>query len=93
MKFLGGATTLYSFLKAYKTSETKSFLPYEWFDIPDKLDFPELPPYEAFLSKLRNNNPLDKDFIDYEKLRMSGLDKHQALKKRSIQDCFSIWIV
>ena len=63
MKFLGGATTLDSFLKAYKASETKGFFPYEWFDNPEKLDFPELPPYEAFFSKFRNNNPLDKDFI------------------------------
>ena len=68
MKFLGGANTLDSFLKAYKASETKGFFPYEWFDNPDKLDFPELPPYEAFFSKFRNNNLLDKVFIDYEKL-------------------------
>ena len=27
MKFLGGATTLYSFLNAYKASKTKSFFP------------------------------------------------------------------
>ena len=85
MKFLGGATTLDSFLKAYKASETKGFFPYEWFDNPDKLDFPGLPPYEAFFSKLRNNNPLDKDFTDYEKLRKSGLDEQQALKKLQIK--------
>ena len=71
MKLLGGATTQDSFLKAYKASETKGFFPYEWFDNPDKLDFPGLPPYEAFFSKLRNNDPLDKDFTDYEKLRKS----------------------
>ena len=29
MNFLGGATSLDSFLKAYKTSETKRFFPYE----------------------------------------------------------------
>ena len=81
MKFLGGATTLDSFLKAYKASETKRFFPYDWFDNPDKLDFPKLPPYEAFFSKLRNNNPLNKDFIDYEKLRKSGLDEQEVLKK------------
>ena len=81
MKFLGGATTLDSFLKAYKTSETKGIFVYEWFDNPDKFDFPELPPYEAFFRKLKNNNPLDKDFTDYEKLKKSGLDKQQALKK------------
>ena len=40
MKFLGGATTLDSFFKAYKASETKKFFPYEWFDNPDKFDFP-----------------------------------------------------
>ena len=85
MKFLGGATTLDSFLKAYKASETKGFFPSEWFDNPGKLDFPELPPYEAFFSKLRNNNPLDKDFIDYEKLRKNGFDDQQALKKLQIK--------
>ena len=55
MKFQGGATTLESFLKAYKASETKRFFPYEWFDNQKKLDFPELPPYEAFFSELRDN--------------------------------------
>ena len=44
MNFLGGATSLDSFLKAYKTSETKGFFPYEWFDHPDKMQNPELPP-------------------------------------------------
>ena len=41
-KFLGGATTLDSFLKAYKVSKTKRFFAYEWFYNPDKLDFPHL---------------------------------------------------
>ena len=36
--------------------------PYEWFDSADKLDNQELPPNEAFFSKLRNNNSLDKNF-------------------------------
>ena len=39
-KFLGGATTLDSFLRAYKYSETEVFFPYEWFDNPDKQIFP-----------------------------------------------------
>ena len=30
MNFLGSATSLDSFLKAYKTKETKGFFPYEW---------------------------------------------------------------
>ena len=85
MKILGAATTLNSFLKAYEASETKGCFPYEWFDNPEKLDFPELPPYEAFFSELRNKIPLDKDFVDYEKLNKSGLHKQQALKKLQIK--------
>ena len=42
MKFLGGANSLDSFLKVYKASETKRFFPIEWFDNPNKFDFPEL---------------------------------------------------
>ena len=48
INFLGGATGLDSFLKAYKTSETKGFFPYEWFDYPDKMQNAKLPPYDAF---------------------------------------------
>ena len=43
MNFLGGATSLDSFLKAYKTAETKGFFPYEWFDCPQKMNNSELP--------------------------------------------------
>ena len=85
MKFLGGATTLVSFLKAYKASETKGFFPYEWFDSPDKLDYTESPSYEAFFSKLRNHNPLEKDFNYYQKLVNGGLAQKSALKKIRIQ--------
>ena len=46
--FLGGATSLDSFLKAYKSSQTKGFFPYETFDRPDKMHNTELPPYDAF---------------------------------------------
>ena len=60
MNFLGGATSLDSFLKAYKTAETKGFFPYEWFDCPQKMNNSELPHYDAFFSKLRNVNPLKR---------------------------------
>ena len=65
MNFVGGATRLYSFLKAYKTSETKRFFHYEWFDHPDKLQNTKLPPYDAFDSKLRSCNPLEAEYTDY----------------------------
>ena len=44
-----------------------------------------MPTHEAFFIKLTNNDPLDKDFNDYEKLRRSGFDKQQALKKLQIK--------
>ena len=48
--FLGGATSLDSFLKAYKTEETKGFSPYEWFDNPEKLNNKELPLTTLYLA-------------------------------------------
>ena len=60
MNFLDGATSLDSFLEAYKTKETKGFLPYEWFDCPEKMNNKKLPPYGSFFSILRNSNPLKK---------------------------------
>ena len=81
MNFLGGATSLDSFHKAYKTEETKGFFPYEWFDNPEKLNNKELPPYDSFFSKLRNINPLEKDYNDFENLTTSSLSSEQAVCK------------
>ena len=81
MNFLGEATSLDSFLKAYKTAETKGFFPYEWFDCPQKMHNSELPPYDAFFSKLRNVNPLGKDYSDYQMLLSSGFKTEEALSK------------
>ena len=67
LNFFGGATIFDSFLEAYKTSETKSFFPYERFDDPEKLKKTQLPPHETFLSKLRNNISLKKDYSDFQK--------------------------
>ena len=81
MNFLGGATSLYSFLKAYKTKETKVFFHYEWFDCPEKMNNKELPPYDSFFSILRNSNPLEKDYNDFQNLVNSGLTAEQAVAK------------
>ena len=84
MNFLDGATSLDSFLKAYKTAETKGFFPYEWFDCPQKMSNSELPPHDAFFSKLRNVNPLVKDYSDYQKLLSSGVKTEAALSKMKL---------
>ena len=80
LNFLGGATSLDSFRKAFKTSETKGFFPYEWLDSPNKLDATFLPPYECFFIKLKDHNPLEKEFTDFTKLLNSGLSQQEALK-------------
>ena len=84
LNFLGGATSLDSFLKAYKTSETKGFFPYEWFDSPEKLDATFLPPYDCFFSKLRNYNPLEKEFTDFTKLLNSGFSQQESLRLKNV---------
>ena len=81
MNFPGGANCLDSFLKAYKTEETKSFFPHEWFDNPQKLNNKELLPYYSFFIKLRNINPLEKDYNDFENLTIRGLSSKQAVCK------------
>ena len=81
LNFLGGATSLDSFLKAYKTKKTKGFFPYEWFDSPEKRNNKKLPPYDSFFSVLRNSNPLGKDYNDFQNLVNSGLTTEQAVVK------------
>ena len=84
MNFLSGATSLDSFLKAYKTAKTKGFFPYEWFDCPQKIKIGEFPPYDAFFSKLRNVNPLEKDYSDNQNLLSRGLNFEEALSKTKL---------
>ena len=84
MNFLGGATSLDSFLKAYKTAETKGFFSYESLDCPQKMNDSELPPYDAFFSKLRNVNPLEKDYSAYQTLLSSGLKTEEALSEMKL---------
>ena len=76
-----GATSLNSFLKAYKTKETKGFFPYNWFDYPEKMNGKELPPYFSFFSILCNSNPLEEDYNDFENLVNSGLTTEQPVAK------------
>ena len=41
----------------------------------------ELPPYDAFYSKLRSCNPLEAEYKDYVNLLKSGLTTEQAVVK------------
>ena len=44
----------------------------------------ELPPYDAFFSKLPNMNPLEKDYSEYQALLSSGLKTEEALSKMKL---------
>ena len=81
MNFLGGAASLDSFLKACKTSETKGIFSCEWFDHPHKMQITEIPPYDAFYSKLRSCNPLEANYTDYVNLLKSGLTTEKTVVK------------
>ena len=81
MNFLGGATSLDSFFKAYKTKQAKGFFPYEWFDCPEQTSNKEPPPYDSVFSILRNNNPLEKDYNYFQNLVNSGLTTEQSVAK------------
>ena len=86
MNFLGGATNLDSFLTAYKTSETKGFCPREWFDHPEKVQNTELPPSDAFYSKLHSCNTLEAEHTDYVNLLRCGLTTEQAVVKLKLSN-------
>ena len=79
MNFLGGASSLDLFLKAYKTEGTKGFSPMRSFEKPEKLNNEELPLKYSFFSKVRKNNPLKKDCNHFEHLTTSGLSTEQAV--------------
>ena len=51
INYLGPGTSYDKWVKAYGCKQTKSWFPYEWFDSPDKLDYPGLPDYTAWYSR------------------------------------------
>ena len=86
MNFHAGATSLDSFLKAYQSDEIKCYFPYEWFDSFTKLDCNHLPPYDSFFSKLKNLNPLEKDFSQFKKMMESGKEELDVLRELGLKE-------
>ena len=54
INYLGPRTSYEKWVKAYECETTKSWFPYEWFDKPEKLDYPGLPDYPHWYSKLKD---------------------------------------
>ena len=82
LNYLGLGITYEKWVKTYGATLAKSWLPYEWFDSPDKLAFPGLPPYMAWYSKLKGEYVLTlKEYADC----------HGIFKERGMQT-FGDWL-
>ena len=82
LNYLGPGITYEKWVKTYGATLAKSWLPYEWFDSPDKLDFPGLHPYMAWYSKLKGEYVLTLKEYD---------DCHRIFKERGMQT-FGDWM-
>ena len=49
--YVSPGTSYEKWVKPYGAKLSKSWLPYEWFDCADKLDFEGLPPYRYWFPK------------------------------------------
>ena len=61
INYLGPGTSYEKWVKAYECKTGKSWFPYEWFDTPDKLDYPGLPEYGKWYSKLKGEYVLTQE--------------------------------
>lgn len=53
INYLGPGNGYDKWVKAYGCTAEKSWFPYEWFDSKENLDYPGLPDYPAWYSRLR----------------------------------------
>lgn len=90
--YLTPGTSYDTFLKAFGASLQKSFFPYEWFDSEEKLDQTHLPDKDAFFSRLKGYNVLDKEYDDFcsfrekhnlseEEAPKTGYENYEELKR------------
>ena len=69
INYLGPGTSYDSWIKAYGATAQKAWLPYEWLDSPDKLDYSGLPDYIHWYSNLKGEYVLKlSEFIGCRKL-------------------------
>ena len=61
MNYTGPGVSYDKWVKAYGCESTKSWMPYYWFDCPEKLDFQRLPEYSNWFSKLKGDYVLTLD--------------------------------
>ena len=82
ISYLGPGTSYEKWVKAYECKTVKSWFPYEWFDRPEKLDYPGLPDYVDWYSKLKG------DFV----LKLSEWKASQKLFREKGMKTFKDWV-
>ena len=82
INYVGPGTSYDAWTKAYGCSAQKSWLPYEWFDSPEKLNYPGLPDYPAWYSKLK------ECFV----LKLSELKECRRIFKERGMTTFADWL-
>ena len=83
INYLGPGTSYEKWVKAYECKTVKSWFPYEWFDSPQKLDYPVLPDYMDWYSKLKN------EFT----LKLSEWKACKELFKERRMQTFADWVL
>ena len=82
INYLGPGTSYEKWVKAYECKTVKSWFPYEWFDRPEKLDYPGLPDYMDWYSKLKG------DFV----LKLSEWKACKKLFREKGMKTFKDWV-
>ena len=82
INYLGPGTGYEAWVKAYGCSAQKSWLPYEWLDTPEKLNYPGLPDYPAWYSKLKGG------FV----LKLSEFKECKRIFKERGMHTFTDWL-
>ena len=82
INYLGPGTSYEKWVKAYECKTVKSWFPYEWFDRPEKLDYPGLSDYMDWYSKLKG------DFV----LKLSEWKASQKLFREKGMKTFKDWL-
>ena len=88
MQYLAPGFNLDTFIKSFAddNSSHKSYFPYEYLNSYDKLRETEMPPYNAFVSELRQENQLDSEYQTYlvQKLGVARDTKKDSLTSEQL---------
>ena len=82
INYLGPGTSYKKWVKTYGSGQTKSWLPYEWFNSAEKLDYEGLPPYQCWFSKLKN------EFV----LTLEEFNEGQCIFHERSMETFADWL-